>query len=211
MAVSVAELFEEFRLKPKGSFSWNHPLDANYNGVYVLALTSNPNDKEPHPFNFEICDDTFSYWLSQATDLQINGEKVTKKEQVKQYLKQFWNPNENILYIGESSSPTNPLQKRIKQFYSHKVGQKGPHTGGYWLKLLSCLNNVSVYYAQAQNPREVEFKMLMKFVELSTGKSFYEIENFANYLPFANVKLDVSKKHFLTKHTNRNKRVQKSK
>jgi len=175
----------------------------------VLSLTSNPNDDKPHPYSFDICDDTFNYWLSQATDLQIDGEKVTDKKQVEQYLMQFWNSNENIVYIGESSSPTNPLQKRVKQFYTHKVGQKGPHTGGYWLKLLSCLNNVSVYYAQATNPREVEFKMLMKFIELSTGKSFYKIKNFANHLPFANVKIDVSKQHFLTKHTNRNKRSKK--
>lgn len=210
MAVSVAKLFEEFGLQYKGAFNWNHPLDAKYNGVYVLALTTNPNDEQPHQYSFEICDDTFSYWINQATELQIDGDKVTNKKQVEEYLMQFWNPNENILYIGESSSITNPLQKRVKQFYTHKVGQKGPHTGGYWLKLLNCLNNVSVYFAQARNPREVEFKMLMKFVELSTGKSFYEIENFANHLPFANVKIDVSKKHSLTKHTNRNKRAKKN-
>lgn len=206
MAVSVAKLFEEFQLDYEGAYEWNHPLDANYNGVYVLALTSNPNDEQPHPYRFEIRDDIFSYWLSQATELQIAGEKVTKKEQVEEYLLQFWNPNENILYIGESSSLTNPLQKRVKQFYTHKVGQKGPHTGGYWLKLLSCLNNVSVYYAQATNPREVEFKMLMKFIELSSGKSFFEIKDFANFLPFANVKIDVSKRHTLKKHYNNNKR-----
>lgn len=73
---------------------------------------------------------------------------------------------------------------------------------------MSCLDNVSVYYPQAQNPREVEFKLLMKFVELFNGKSFYKIENFANHLPSANVKIDVSTKHSLTKHTNRNKRTQ---
>ncbi len=210
MAVSIAKLFDEFGLNYNGAFKWNLPLDAKYNGIYVLALTSNPNDEQPHPYNFEICDDTFAYWLSQATELQIDGKKVTKKKQVEEYLRQFWNTDENILYIGESSSLTNPLQKRVKQFYTHKVGQKGPHTGGYWLKLLSCLKNVSVYYAQATNPREIEFKMLIKFVELSVGKSFYEIENFANHLPFANVKIDVSKKHFLTKHTNGNKRSKKA-
>jgi len=39
--------------------------------------------------------------------------------------------------------------------------------------------------------------MLMKFVELSAAKSFYELENFSNYFPFANLKVDVFKKHSL--------------
>lgn len=129
MAVSVAKLFKEFGLECEEALNWNYPLDAKYIGVYVVALTSNPDDEQPHPYSLEICDDTFYYWLSQATDLQIDSIKVTNKKQVEEYLIQFWNPNENILYIGESSSRTNLLQKMVKQFYTHKVGQKEPHTG----------------------------------------------------------------------------------
>ncbi|SDB30218.1 hypothetical protein SAMN03097699_0595 [Flavobacteriaceae bacterium MAR_2010_188] len=197
MAVSIDVLFNEFKLNYVGAFKWNVSLNAKFNGVYVIALTDNPKSSEVHSHSFEICDETFNYWVTQATNLEIKGKMVTSKKEVKDYLRQFWNPNENILYIGESSSLTNPLQKRIKQYYAHKVGQKGPHTGGYWLKLLSCLKSVSVYYAESPNPREVEFKTLIKFIELSVGKSFYEIENFTNHLPFANVKIDISKNHQL--------------
>lgn len=206
MAVSIDKIFKEFRLDYKGAFIWNEKLDANFNGVYILALTDNPKTKSAHSYRFDICEDTFNYWITQATDLEIEGNKVTSKKEVRDYLEQFWNPNENILYIGESSSKTNPIQDRVKQFYTHKIGQKGPHTGGYWLKLLSCLKNVSVYYAKAASPKEIEFKMLIKFVELSTGKSFFELDDFTKYLPFANVKIEVSKRHELKKHTNNNKR-----
>ncbi|WP_298238402.1 hypothetical protein [uncultured Algibacter sp.] len=206
MAISIDNIFSEFGLDYSKAYNWNQKLDANFNGVYLIALTNDPKTQKPHSFEFDICEKTFDNWIKEATDLEIDGNRVTDKGQIKEYLKQFWNPNENILYIGESSSKTNPIQDRVKQFYTHKVGKKGPHTGGYWLKLLSCLSNVSIYYAESNNPREIEFKMLMKFIELSSGKSFFEIKDFANFLPFANVKIDVSKRHTLKKHYNNNKR-----
>ncbi len=69
------------------------------------------------------------------------------------------------------------------------------HTGGYWIKLLSQLENLYVYHAQSKNPRDTEFKMLMYFIEESTGESFYELEELGIHLPFANLKVDFQKKH----------------
>jgi len=209
MAVSVDELFSELGINYEGPFKWQEKLNAKYNGVYIITLTDNPKSKKSNKIEFNICPEAFKFWLSQAKDLQIEGKKVQQISQVKNYLSQFWKINENILYIGESSSKTNPLQKRINQFYIHKVGQKGPHTGGYWLKLLSCLKDVSIYYAQVPNPRETEFKLLMKFVEKNGGKSFYELDNFSNYFPFANLKVDVLKDHDVKNYTNKNSRKKK--
>lgn len=209
MAISIDELFNEFNLEYKGPIKWNDKFNAKFNGVYIIALTDNPKSKKANPFEFEISENAFENWRREAKDLQIQGVKVDRIGQVTEHLKQFWNSKENILYVGESSSSTNPIEKRVKQFYNHNIGKKGPHTGGYWMKLLNCLENTCIYFAESKNPRETEFKILMKYVEKSVGKSFYEIDNFSKYFPFANIKVDVLKKHEIKNHTNKNKRHKK--
>lgn len=179
-------------------------LDANFNGVYVISTSCNP--KAHTQIEINICNESFQNWLIEVPDLEIEGQRATDINQVKNYLSKFWNANENILYIRESTSKTNPIQKRINQFYVHKVDQKGPHTGGYWIKLLACIKDLHIYFAESPSPRETEFKMILKFVELNSGKSFFDLENFTNYFPFANSKVDIFKKSLIRNHINKNTR-----
>lgn len=209
MPVLVDTLFKEFGLEYSKPYKWNEKLDADFNGVYIISTSSNPILPNQSEIEFNICNKTFETWLLEAPDLEIEGQRVTDISQVKEYLAKFWNVNENILYIGESTSKTNPLKKRVNQFYVHKVGQKGPHTGGYWIKLLSCLEDLHIYFARSSNPRETEFKMIMKYVELSSGKSFFDLEDLTNYFPFANSKVDIVKRNSIKNHTNTNTRVKK--
>ena len=204
MAVSVHELFAELDLAYEGPVKWSEAIDAKYNGVYVIALTADPFSTLGTEKELNLCIDTFNFWIEEAPFLEIEGSKVKAIEEVKRHLEGFWQPEEHILYIGQSSSKTNPLQKRIKQFYDHKVGQKGPHTGGYWLKLLESVKDCHVFYSRCEHPIESEFKLLMKFVEKSTGKSFYDLKNFPQYFPFANLKIDILKSHGIRHYTNKN-------
>lgn len=75
------------------------------------------------------------------------------------------------------------------------------HSGGYWLLLLQDLEDCFVYYyetAKEENPRDIEFKLLLKFIELKTQKPYHLIENLGSYLPFANLTADFDKKHGVT-------------
>ncbi|MEP4534664.1 MAG: hypothetical protein ABJ004_16350 [Cyclobacteriaceae bacterium] len=207
MAVSVHELCEEFGLSYATPAKWGEKIKAKFNGIYIISLTDDPHSKIAQNISLQIDSETFERWRKEATELEIEGKKVRDIEEVTKYLKQFWKPDENILYIGESTSKTNPIEKRINQFYQHKVGQKGPHSGGYWLKLISCLSKTHIFFAQSNYPRETEFKLLMKFVEKHEGRSFYEIDNFSSCFPFANLKVDVLKEHSIKKPTNNNKKV----
>ena len=71
---------------------------------------------------------------------------------------------------------------------------------------MNCLKDTYVFYAESENPRDTEFKMLMKFIEKSSGKSFYDLENIGDYLPFANLTADFYKTHGIKNPTNKNKR-----
>ncbi len=195
MAVSVNQLFKQVKLKGEGPIKWGDLIQAKGNGVYIISLSSDPNSIKSPKVKFEINKEVFTFWQRQAPDLKINDKLVSSIDQIRIYLKRHWKPNEHILYIGEATSKTNPIQKRVHQYYQHRVGQKGPHTGGYWLKLLLCLEQVYIYYAHCDNPRDTEFKMLIHFVEHSTGKSLYDIKDVAMYLPFANLKADIIKSH----------------
>jgi hypothetical protein len=146
-------------------------------------------------YNFEICPNEFNAWKNIAVDLKIGNSTTADANIATEYFSKFWHKNENIFYIGQSSSKTTSLSKRVNDFYKHKVGNKGPHSGGYWLKLLNCFKETYIYYAKTENAEEIEFKMLMKFADLNAGKSFYEVDNFSHYFPFANLKANIYKTH----------------
>jgi hypothetical protein len=194
---TVNTLFHKVGLTPSEPIRWGQPIPEIGNGVYVVSLSSNNSKNDGLLPTCEIKEEVFSKWRSLSPELNING-KLTKQV-IELELNKYWRPKESILYIGESTSKTNGLTKRVNQFYIHQVGWKGPHTGGYWLKLLSNLENLFVYYAVCKNPRDTEFKMLMHFIEQTSGKSFYDLDELGKYLPFANLKVDFQKKHNISK------------
>ncbi|WP_228373922.1 hypothetical protein [Epilithonimonas tenax] len=72
--------------------------------------------------------------------------------------------------------------------------------------MLACIEDLHIYFAESPNPRETEFKMILKFVELNSGKSFFDVENLTDYFPFANSKVDILKKNLIKNHINKNTR-----
>jgi len=205
--ITVNDIFKKVGLKPSQPYPWGTVIPEFGNGVYVISTSSNPAKNEGITPQCTIEKAVFKKWKELSPDLNVDGENSINHFQNE--LNKYWKPNQNILYIGESSSETNGLSKRIKQFYDHQVGCKGPHTGGYWIKLLAQLNDLNVYYAVCDNPRDTEFKMLMYFIEKSIGKSFYELQSLGSHLPFANLKVDFQKKHGISNAVSKNSRKKK--
>ena len=202
MAISVNEIFHKVGLNPKGPVKWNGEIEEKSSGVYLIALTDDPSSNESIAVDFGIDEMVFKDWLDKKTGLKICENEVKKLQEIEKYLLSKWHPNQNILYIGETK--TN-LRTRIKSFYNYKVGNSGPHSGGYWLKLLSCLENTFIYYAKSDLSRETEFKMLLHFIELLSDNNLYDISEPAKYLPFANLKVDVTKLNDIKKAFKRKK------
>lgn len=207
MPVTVKDIFNKVGLEVPIAINWRKPVPTNDNGVYVISLSGEASKNNGIHSTCEINEAVFDKWKSFSPELNVNG--TVSKKVIEAELNQFWKPNENILYIGESSSESNGLGKRVNQFYQHEVGWKGPHTGGYWIKLLSQLEKLFVYHAKCRNPRDTEFKMLMYFIEQTTGKSFYDLEELGIHLPFANLKVDFQKKHRINGAVSKTKRLSK--
>lgn len=134
MPVTVKEIFNRVGLEAPAAIKWRSPIPTDDNGVYVVSLSSNAAKNNGTQNTCEINEEIFNNWKTLSPDLNVKG-KVSKKI-IEAELNQYWKPKENILYIGESTSETNGLRNRVKQFYDHRVGRKGAHTGGYWIKLL---------------------------------------------------------------------------
>lgn len=194
MPLTVYDIFRKVRLTPSVPIRWNQKIPVKKCGVYLISTSENPKKNLGTLSKPLICKKVFKHWTELTSNLNINGEKATYLK-IQKEINNYWHSKENILYIGESSSMNNNLTGRVNQFYIHKVGWKGPHTGGYWIKLLKNINELYVYYSECEYPRDTEFKMLMYFIEKTKGKSFYDLEDLGKYLPFANLKVDFQKKH----------------
>lgn len=83
-----------------------------------------------------------------------------------------WLRGQNVLYVGQT---TRSIMTRIKEFYRHRHGARGPHKGGQDLKLLTNYP-LNVYWSPTDHSAEAERRMIEEFV------------NVTNHLPFGNLK-----------------------
>lgn len=88
-----------------------------------MALSDDPTRKvrlsEPG-----FIDDNIHEWMMNAPNMKLDGQSPSI-EAIKERLKQFWLPDETIVYIGQTTRST--LSKRANQYYKSKIG-KGHHT-----------------------------------------------------------------------------------
>lgn len=189
MPVTVSELFSTVDLSPQGPVPWGcKDLPDNHGGVYVVSLCDDLKQKGiPRP-DIPICKDAIDTWLKSGKKFKINDETPTV-ELVAKYFEEFWLPNENILYIGQTSQN---LRKRVSSYYRHKLGNSSPHSGGQWIHALSILDNTFVYFAKCSKLEEIETKMLLYFaLKVAQTSEAQNIDN-CKLLPFANLQLNKS-------------------
>ena len=65
----------------------------------------------------------------------------------------------------------------------------------FQIKLLAQLEELFVYFSPCENPKDIEFKMLLYFIEHVSDQSLYELNEVGRYLPFANLTADFDKIH----------------
>lgn len=125
----------------------------------------------------------FERWLDPRAKLTIDSIRPTV-EQLMDRVRRFWIPDEVILYIGLVTS----LSTRLQAFYRTPIGARSPHSGGYFLKLLSNLNQLSVHYARCPDSELAEDGMLRRFCEHVSQHSRRSLqEDPVHPFPFANL------------------------
>ena len=192
MPTTVDQILAGEGLTLKGVVKWENKVNSNSSGVYIVSLSSDPFQNlgvlPCAPLSLE----QIKEWLEKVKTFKLDGETNPSAEAVASRLSQFWLADENILYIGKTDRK---LGKRVKEFYLTPLGASGPHRGGHWLKVLSNIDQLFVYYAECSNAKECETRMLKLFVKNVSLATLQMLHNPQHPYPFANLEITERKAH----------------
>lgn len=187
MPTTVHDILQAHNLAITGTVKWGGSFDANYNGIYIISLSDNPNQNENLSNAPSFNETQMHNWLNTATEMKIDNENPTI-EKLKIRLSEFWFEDENIVYIGKAEKQN--IKQRINKFFRHSVGERSPHRGGFWIKLLENLSELNIYYVKIDEQAivdDIEKALLKYFMENVTPESRAEIRDQELPLPFGNV------------------------
>ena len=203
MPTSLKNLIENFNLSPAKSVKWNETPTTEEEGVYIVSTSNNPEKNNGIYKRAPISKDIINKWITKVDGFELDKINTYNSDKVINRMSQFWLPDENILYIGKASKRKSGsgIATRVDEYYRTAYGAKSPHAGGHWLKSLTILNELFVYYSICENPEKVEEDMLRFFCKNVSETTKINLKDPNLPLPFANLRLKrgQDKKHGLGK------------
>jgi hypothetical protein len=185
MPTSVAESFGAAGLTREAVVRWGTRPSTSNPGVYIVALTDSATAITGVRAEAPLADAAFAQWLRVLPDLTLDGARPTV-EQLMNRVRGFWLIDETILYIGLATT----LSSRLGAYYKTPIGARRPHAGGYFLKLLSNLEELWVHFAPCTDPesaREAEDTMLGRFCDGVSTEAKEALLDPDHPFPFANL------------------------
>ncbi len=198
MPTTVQQLFDNFNIKDIQQVKWGTNFNEKSQGIYIVSTSRNPKE------NIEICDlpkfedEQIILWINKVSGFKVDNKPATLTN-VKNRLKDFWLPDENILYIGKAPNRKrgSGISKRVNEYYQTIIGNGSPHSGGQWIKTLKNLNTFTVHYGLCDKPDEIEDRMLELFMQNVSEESKKKLYDRNKPIPFANIKFKGNKIHGL--------------
>jgi len=180
---TIAEAFATVALVREGVVKWGTKPTTSEAGVYVVSLTEHLDTCDGKLTEAPLSETEFQRWLTKRSELTLGGIRPTLP-QLMDRIRRFWIPDEVVLYIGLAGTS---LSTRLRQYYTTPIGDRRPHAGGYFLKLLSNLDQLWVHYARHPDPELAEDRMLRRFCEHVSHDSRRSLQDPAHPFPFANL------------------------
>ncbi len=184
MPTTVADAFATVHLVRDAivTVRWGTKPKTSKPGVYIVSLTESLDTYDGKLMEAPLAADKFQRWLDVRPELTLDRIRPTV-EQLMDQVRRFWIPDEVILYIGLATS----LSTRLQAFYRTPIVARGPHSGGYFLKLQSNLNQLWVHYDQCPDFELAEDGMLRRFCEHVSQDSRLSLKDPVHPFPFANL------------------------
>ena len=182
MPTTVADAFAAAGLARDDVVRWGMKPSTPLPGVYIVSLNASTDDTAGSLMSAPLSIEVFERWLDVRPELTLDGVRPTIQQLIDR-VRQFWLGDEVILYIGKATS----LSTRVGQYYRTPIGARRPHAGGYFLKLLSNLDQLWVHYAACNDPSAAENSMLQGFCEGVSVNSKRVLLDPAHPFPFANL------------------------
>jgi hypothetical protein len=170
-------------LRPAGCVRWGVRVPETKAGVYIVATSNEIRSTERAIAVCPIDPKAVGLVLKTRPELLLDGRRPTV-EALAERIASFWLPDEVILYIGLAGTS---LQTRVNQYYRTPLGARKPHAGGWFLKVLSNLDDLWVHYAPCDDPRDAEDKMHSAFCRGVSMGSIRRLSDPEHPFPFANL------------------------
>lgn len=183
MPSTIASLFKESGLELSGQVNWGEKVKDDCPGVYIVSVAEYPGSWVNPYHQAPIDQSRLSAWIKKADTMKIDGCRPTV-EKLHERLSGFWLPDETILHIGKAG---NSIRRRVGQYYQTGLGDAKPHAGGHWLKTLSILDSLVVYWATAEDAEAMESNLLAAFIRNTSFEAKVSLFSREFPLPFANL------------------------
>lgn len=161
----ASELLRSLGLLVDGPVRWGNPVSSRRPGIFVVEL---PGGADRAPVDIV----SVRRWVERVPGMLVDSQPATPHD-VARRLESFWLPSEPILYVGRSARAVGP---RVAAMYETPLGDSKPYSGGHWLKSLSVLRDLRVWWADTAAHEEYEDGLLTTIAERNGG-----------LLPFANL------------------------
>lgn len=197
MPSSVASLLASQDLIVDDSVRWGQTVDTVSPGIYVVSLSDDPTDAGKGAQDEPDIDlGAVERWIEEAPCLLVDGHRPAPVELATR-ISEFWLPDETILYIGIT---TRALRRRLSQFYRTRLGRSSPHRGGQWLKTLTDLNDLRVFYTAAPpgDLESLEETLIDEFAGDVSRASKARTRDPSHPYPWANLENRKRKQHGVT-------------
>ena len=171
----ASELLKSLGLLVDGPALWGKSVPGRGPGVFVIELPAGLPDA---PIDIV----AVRRWLERVPDMMLDGERPTAEDIAKR-LHEFWLPNEPVLYVGRSPRQ---VAARINSMYATPLGEAKPHSGGHWLKTLSVLAELRIWWSDTDAHEEYEDALLAEIASRSAVLDGRDTAAVA-LLPFANL------------------------
>jgi transcription elongation factor GreA len=172
----AADRLRSVGLMADGPVRWGNPVRAGGPGIYIVELAA--------PLKTAPIDHTvLGRWIERIPSLTLDGARPTARELATR-LAAFWLPDETIVYIGMASQS---VGGRVGAFVSTPLGDRRPHSNGHWLKTLSVLGDLRVWWATTTAPEEYEDALLTAFAEGVSTEARAALPDPGVVLPFGNL------------------------
>jgi transcription elongation factor GreA len=184
--LGAAELLRSVGLLADGPATLGIPVRSDRPGVYIVELPT-PQAAAPIDFN------AIGRWIEHVPGLTLDGARPTGRELAAR-LHGFWLSDQRVLYVGMSAQS---IGARIGAFQRTPLGDRKPYAGGYWLKTLTGLDRLRIWWAETDAAEEYEDALLEAFVASVPPEAAGQLHDPEVVLPFANLQTaaHVRKRH----------------
>lgn len=169
-------LLRSLGLLADGPVRWGQPAMSRRPGILLVEMAA-PADVAP------VAIEAIREWVQKAPGMTIDGRPADAGA-LADVLRAWWLPGQQVLYVGRSAKA---LGGRIAALNQTPLGDRKPHSGGHWLRTLTCLADLRIWWAETDAAEEAEDAAIAALAATVTATERAALPSGEPLLPWANL------------------------